>query len=46
MADVVYLLLIAGFFTLAALFVKACAAIVGPDELAGPAEAEPGRIAA
>jgi hypothetical protein len=46
MGDVVYLLLIVGFFTLAALFVKACAAIVGPDEIGGPAETEPERIAA
>jgi hypothetical protein len=33
MADVVYLLLIAAFFTLAAAFVKACEAIIGPDEI-------------
>lgn len=37
MADVVYLLVIAAFFALAALFVKACEAIIGPDELAAPA---------
>ena len=40
MADVVYLLVIAAFFALAALFVKACEAIIGPDELAAPAPVE------
>jgi hypothetical protein len=40
MADVIYLLIIAVFFTLAALFVKACEAIIGPDELAAPAAPE------
>ena len=40
MGDVVYLLLIAVFFALAALFVKACEAIIGPDELAVPAPVE------
>jgi hypothetical protein len=39
MADVVYLLLIAAFFALAAFFVKACEAIIGPDELAAPGRA-------
>jgi len=39
MADVLYLLLIAAFFALAAVFVKACAAIIGPDELAVPSPA-------
>lgn len=37
MADVVSLSLIAAFFALAAGFVKACEAIIGPDELAAPA---------
>lgn len=37
MADVVFLLLIAAFFGAATAFVKACNAIVGPDELAAPA---------
>ena len=37
MADVLYLLLVAAFFALAALFVKACEIIIGPDELAAPA---------
>ena len=36
MADVVYLLIIAAFFALAALYVRACAAIIGPDEQAAP----------
>ena len=36
MADVVYLLLFAAFFALAGAFVKACEAILGPDELASP----------
>lgn len=36
MADVVYLLVFAAFFAAAALFVKACEAIIGPDELAVP----------
>jgi hypothetical protein len=40
MADVVYLLLIAAFFALAGAFVKACEAIIGPDELAVPSPAE------
>ena len=37
MADVVYLLVIVSFFALAAVFVKACEAIIGPDEQAVPA---------
>jgi hypothetical protein len=37
MGDVVYLLVFAAFFAVAALFVKACEAIIGPDELAVPA---------
>src|SRR2546426_1115214 len=40
MADVLYLLLIAAFFALAAAFVKACEAIIGPDELASPARGD------
>ena len=40
MADVVYLLLIAAFFALAGAFVKACEAIIGPDELATPARVD------
>jgi len=36
MADVIYLLVFAAFFVLAALFVKACEAIIGPDEQAAP----------
>jgi hypothetical protein len=36
MADVIYLLLIAAFFGLAGAFVKACEAIIGPDERAAP----------
>ena len=49
MADVVYLLLIAAFFALAALFVKACEAIIGADELAVPAgvdQSEPEQLVA
>ena len=49
MADLVYLLITVGFFALAALFVKACEAIIGPDELAVPAaieETEPEPLAA
>jgi hypothetical protein len=49
MADVIYLLVIAAFFALAALFVKACEAIIGPDERAVPAgvdEPEPEPMAA
>jgi hypothetical protein len=38
--DVVYLLLIAAFFALAAVFVKACEAIIGPDELAAPVDVD------
>jgi len=45
MADVIYLLVVAAFFALAALFVKACETIIGPDETAAPAaeaaESEP-----
>jgi hypothetical protein len=37
MADVFYLLVIVAFFALAALFVKACERIIGPDEQAAPA---------
>ena len=48
-ADVVYLLILATFFGLAAGYVKACDAIVGPDQ-AAPAEAhetpEPESLAA
>ena len=40
MADVVDLLIVASFFTLAALFVRACDAIIGPDEAAAPAAPE------
>ena len=40
MADVLFLLLIAAFFGLAALVVKACEVIIGPDEAAAPAPAE------
>jgi hypothetical protein len=36
MADVVYLLVFIAFFVLAALFVRACEAIIGPDERAAP----------
>jgi hypothetical protein len=50
MADVVYLVLIAAFFAVAGLFVKACEAIIGPDELAAPTplagEPEPENLAA
>jgi len=49
MGDVIYLLLIAVFFALAALFVKACEAIIGPGELAAPAgsdDTESERLAA
>jgi len=34
MADVIYLLVVVAFFALAALFVKACEVIIGPDEQA------------
>ena len=37
MGDLVYLLVIAAFFAVAVLFVKACEVIIGPDELAAPA---------
>jgi hypothetical protein len=49
MADLVYLLITIGFFAIAALFVKACEAIIGPDEFAVPASfdvTEPERRAA
>lgn len=47
MGDVVYLGVIAAFFSLAALFVKACERIVGPDEAALPrAVSEPEQQAA
>ena len=39
MGDVAYLSLIAAFFGLSALFVKACERIVGPDEAAVPVAA-------
>ena len=38
MADVLYLLVVAAFFALEALFVKACEIIIGPDDTAAPAE--------
>ncbi|HZQ76331.1 MAG TPA: hypothetical protein VFE55_03305 [Acidimicrobiia bacterium] len=40
MADVIYLFLIAAFFGLAALFVKACEALIGPDEAAAPEDVD------
>jgi len=40
MADVIYVLVVAAFFALAALFVRACDAITGPDEAGVPAAAE------
>lgn len=40
MADVAYLLVLVAFFAVAALYVKACEAILGPDRIA-PAE-DPG----
>jgi hypothetical protein len=40
MADVIYLLVVAAFFALAALFVKACDIILGPDETAAAAGVE------
>jgi len=40
MADVIYLLVIVAFFALAGLFVKACEAIIGPDEQVVPAAAD------
>jgi hypothetical protein len=48
MADVIFLSVVVGFFVLAALFVRACAAVVGPDEQAAPGRAEPdaSRVAA
>ncbi len=41
MADVIMLAIIAAFFALAVLFVKACEAIVGPDVEAERLDAEP-----
>ena len=49
MADIVYVAIIVAFFALAALFVRACDKVIGPDETAtvvsgreaGPAPAEP-----
>jgi hypothetical protein len=49
MADVVYLLVFIAFFALAAAFVRACEAIIGPDEQAVPErrnEPEPESLAA
>ena len=40
MADAVFLLMVVGFFTLAAGYVKACEAIIGPDQ-AAPADVPP-----
>jgi hypothetical protein len=45
----VYLLVVAAFFALAALFVKACEIIIGPDDVAVPADTgatEPESLAA
>ena len=33
MRDVVFVAIVIGFFGFAALYVRACAAIIGPDEL-------------
>jgi hypothetical protein len=38
LADLVFVLIVLGFFAAAAAFVRACERIVGPDELAGPDE--------
>ena len=54
MADLIYVAVIVAFFALAALFVKACDLIIGPDEEAlaqrvtGAPDPEPGdkRVAA
>ena len=48
MADVIYLWVFAAFFALAALFVRACEAIIGPDQQAAPEtdRAEPEQLAA
>jgi len=49
MADLVYLLIMVSFFAVAALFVRACEAIIGPDEFAvraGVDESEPEPLAA
>ena len=41
MADAIYLLIVAAFFALATLFVKACEILIGSDETAAPAAEEP-----
>lgn len=55
MADILFLLLLAGFFAVAGLLVKGCERIIGPDQLPAvdpPAEAadaadrDPGAVAA
>jgi hypothetical protein len=49
MADIVYLLVFISFFAVAAVFVRACEAIIGPDEQAVPerrSEPQPESMAA
>lgn len=47
MGDLIVVLVVAAFFTLAALFVRWCDRLIGPDDLSGsrrePAEAETDR---
>lgn len=38
MADILFLAVVVAFFALAALYVRACEAIVGREEVAEPAE--------
>jgi hypothetical protein len=46
MADLVVVVALAGFFALSALFVKACDAIVGDQDVTSPVPVEPERQAA
>ena len=46
MADLIYVMVIIGFFALAALFVVACDRIIGPDEATLETRPEDERVAA
>jgi hypothetical protein len=44
--DLIFVLLTVGFFGLTALYVRACARIVGPDERETPADETPAEVTA
>jgi len=46
MRDIIFVLITIGFFALTALYVRACARIVGPDESEAPADETPAEVTA